>query len=33
MAAAAIIIAPMILVYLLLRKQIIAGVTRGGTKG
>ena len=33
MAAAAITIAPMILVYLLLRKQIIAGVTRGGTKG
>lgn len=32
-AAAAITIAPMILVYLLLCKQIITGVSRGGTKG
>ncbi len=33
MAAAVIAIFPMIIVYLLLRKQILAGVSRSGTKG
>lgn len=33
MAAAVIAILPMIVVYLLLRKQILAGVSRSGTKG
>lgn len=33
MAAAVIAIFPMVIVYLLLRKQILAGVSRSGTKG